>query len=442
MSRPSASTLLDARVIAGRTTARRWGFRIGWTVLDQAFVSGANFVLSILLARWLSADAFGTYAVVTAVFLFLVNLQSAVVLEPMSIFGAAEEHSSVPAYLTSTAWIQSGIGFGFGLLTLVGAAVASAHDRTTVIALGWMLPLMLLPWYTRRVCYLRMRPDVAALSSFAYAVLLTVLALALRHADRLTSASAIYATGAASLIAAAVAWSQVRAPIGGVKWAGARLGLDATIRRHWGYGKWVVLYAVLYLGVGPIQTFVAAWLVGYDAAGALRALLVFTMPPFQVITALTSMLFLPIVARDFARGDMRSVQARTWALFIGLLAFAIVYEFALFIFASRLERVLYHGKYAGSAWLIPVLGLLPIFNAAASGFVTTLRAAGRPQYFPISGAITAPLGIVSALAMTYVWGLAGAGISNIVTSAAPAVVAYVLYRRWISTGDDHGRLAA
>ena len=44
-------------------------------VLDQGLISGSNFLLSILLARWLRADQYGAYALSFAIFVLLSFLQ-------------------------------------------------------------------------------------------------------------------------------------------------------------------------------------------------------------------------------------------------------------------------------------------------------------------------------------------------------------------------------
>ena len=42
---------------------RRWGAHISFSLVDQALFSGANFLLNILLARWLLPEAYGAFAV-------------------------------------------------------------------------------------------------------------------------------------------------------------------------------------------------------------------------------------------------------------------------------------------------------------------------------------------------------------------------------------------
>src|SRR5579872_6645673 len=67
-----------------RLTWLRKGFL---ALLDQGLLSGSNFFIAILLARWLSRDAYGAYALGFSIFILLSGFHNAFFLEPMSVFG-------------------------------------------------------------------------------------------------------------------------------------------------------------------------------------------------------------------------------------------------------------------------------------------------------------------------------------------------------------------
>ena len=68
-------------------TFRNWSHRGVLAILDQGLISGSNFVVAILLARWLTPKEYGTYALAFEVFLFMAALYGSLILEPMSVFG-------------------------------------------------------------------------------------------------------------------------------------------------------------------------------------------------------------------------------------------------------------------------------------------------------------------------------------------------------------------
>ena len=52
---------------------KKWALKGGLAVLDQAVFSGANFLSSILLARWLSSINFGEFAIGLAILTFFMH---------------------------------------------------------------------------------------------------------------------------------------------------------------------------------------------------------------------------------------------------------------------------------------------------------------------------------------------------------------------------------
>ena len=89
----------------------------GLAILDQGIFAGSNFVISILLARWLSAEQYGMYAVAFAVFLFLLNFHQALILEPMLVFGSSVYRDCLRGYVKALLLLHLGMSLvmAFGL---------------------------------------------------------------------------------------------------------------------------------------------------------------------------------------------------------------------------------------------------------------------------------------------------------------------------------------
>ena len=49
----------------------RWVTKGGLAIVDQGLISGSNFLIGILLARWLMPEAYGAFALAFSVFLLL-----------------------------------------------------------------------------------------------------------------------------------------------------------------------------------------------------------------------------------------------------------------------------------------------------------------------------------------------------------------------------------
>src|ERR1700730_16688747 len=67
----------------------RWMKKGGLAILDNGLISGSNFLLSILLARWLSPDEYGASVLAFSIFILFGFLYQALRPEPLSVFAGS-----------------------------------------------------------------------------------------------------------------------------------------------------------------------------------------------------------------------------------------------------------------------------------------------------------------------------------------------------------------
>lgn len=96
-STPHAVSALQS--LSMRLASGKWLSRGLFAITDQALISGSNFALGILFARWLGAAEYGVYALAFAIFLLLSLVHHALLLEPMSVFGGSIYRSKLRRYL-------------------------------------------------------------------------------------------------------------------------------------------------------------------------------------------------------------------------------------------------------------------------------------------------------------------------------------------------------
>src|SRR6266481_10036339 len=71
----------------------RWVTKGGLAILDQGLISGSNFLIGILLARWLVPAKYGAFSLAFSVFLLLSYVYHALLSEPQGVFsGSAYRH--------------------------------------------------------------------------------------------------------------------------------------------------------------------------------------------------------------------------------------------------------------------------------------------------------------------------------------------------------------
>ena len=424
---------------------QKWGTKAFASIADQGIISGTNFAVNILLARWLTLEEYGVYSVAFTIFLFVSEFHNALILEPMSVLGPAHYADQHNSYIKHTLWLQTVLTGGLMLLLIIAGLVWHQYALgKSLYGLSFATPLVLLFWFLRRAHYLKINPEMAMLSSVVYALALVGFILSLLFFHALTVTSALMAMGGASAAASILSWSNLRRhkkdqpkintpqPPGIGRPSIHPYSHGQTLRvlkENWAYGKWLVALSMLSLAASYVQTFLTAAYLGLEAAGVLRAMTNFMLPMAQTVTAL-SMLGLPIFAENYGRGRMAEILRARKNITGLLLTLSCGYEIVLSVFCRPLEKIIYGGKFSEYTSLIPILGLIPVFTALATGYCLVLRAAQRPQHYLIMGAVSAPVGLISALVCITLGGLEGAAISMVLTSASAAATAMILYRAW------------
>jgi len=206
-----------------------------------------------------------------------------------------------------------------------------------------------------------------------------------------------------------------------------------VLRENWVYGRWLVASTTFYSLANQAQTYLAAGLLGLGAAGVLRAMQIPSLVMTQVVSAI-ALLLLPAMAREYGLGRMDHLRKKAMWTSIVLTGLSLVYVATLGFLARPIEQLMYADKFSSSAWLIPVLGLVPVCNGFLTGFSMALRASQKPQFDLLANAVAAPVGLVTALIFIRLWGISGAAFSLVAGTAASGLVFFWSYLR--QTGNE------
>jgi O-antigen/teichoic acid export membrane protein len=422
-----------------RGRLRTWGRLSVLSLVDQGLASGAGLGVNLLLARWMAAQVYGAFAVAFAGFLFVTGFYNVLLLEPMSVMGPSRYAGNLPSYFRAQIAVHAIlVGALSGLSLLVGFAlwrvVPASPLIGAVLGAGLSLPFLLLTWLSRRMCYVVQRPGLAIFGSAFYLGFVYVGLFALAKLAWLSSFSAFVLMGCGSLISS---WLLLR-----------RLGLwnysvDGRPETFWSkvlvenvtYGKWLLGSTVMYSISTQAQMFLVAGMLGLDAAGILRAMQLPALVMTQVVTA-TGLLLLPSLSRDFGRGTIQALRRKAAVASVGLCGLACCFALFLALSAGSIEHLLFAGRYAAFARLMPILALVPAAAGLYLGFSMALRASRRPYFDLIANGSAALVGIVSAAVFLHLWGLPGAAASMVAGVVTLATVSFVCFSfcSWPSRG--------
>ena len=97
-------------------------------MLDHGLISGSNFLLGVLLARWLEPQQFGTYNLAFSSFLLISVVYQALVLEPQSVFATSTYRHEPRQYMGSLLRLHGILVFSALFLAFAAAALLT-HGR-------------------------------------------------------------------------------------------------------------------------------------------------------------------------------------------------------------------------------------------------------------------------------------------------------------------------
>ena len=411
-----------------------WVTKGGLAIVDYGLISGSNFLLGVLLARWLSPSQYGAYALAFSIYVLVAFLYQALLLEPLSVFSGTTYRDNIRGYLLTNLWIHWVISFA--VCFLLGATAVAArlwwHNSVLAVAFAGLViatPFILIHAMARRSFYLKLSPGPAAFASFFYCVLVTGGVFLASRQGWLSSFTAYLLMGLAALVSGLIMLVQLNSKL---ERTNIRPPLKETWSKHWEYGKWALLTCV----VGWIPNYVYIPLVssfsGMAAGGELRALMNFGAPLLQTYAAL-SMLFLPYAARVQAEEGQRGVVALTRKLAVLFLAGGTLYWAVLIQLRGPLFHLVYAGKYMESSRLVPLFALETMLWSAALGPAILLRAMESPRSLFFANGAASVVAIILGIPATRHFGLPGVVWSMILANLVYMVAAYILLFRKIST---------
>lgn len=407
---------------------KKWIFRTGFAVADQAVFSGSNFLINIVLGRWLSPEEFGRYALGFSFLIIFFQLYVSFLLDPMAVIGQLHFHGNLKpffvAHLKSHFLITILTSIVLSIFTLLMGPNFSFQKVTFAIGVG--LPLLLLPWYFRRIFVILGTPAKSFVGSLVYGLILLILTFLFNEWKLITSQSAIFAMILASFISSL--YFSIKYKIYDYKHLNEPLMVLLT--RNWEIGKWLVFSGFFISFASQIQVWLAGAYFGLASSGIIRAFQVITQPVMLVITALTA-LVVPILTLDFSLANYPLYHRKLQLLSFSLLTVAIIFEAFLLIFNVQIVRLVYGGKFSSEAYLLPIWGIIPIILAYSSGLQAGFQAIKKPFALLIASIIWFVTSSIFGVWFSFQFGEIGLAWSAVLGYVFFALALALLYNAWV-----------
>ena len=404
------------------TSRWRVAGRGAWAIADQALFAASNFVLNLLIARWMGPEEYGVFGVAFAVFLLVSLAQTALIIDPLLVFGVGRWRDSFRRYLGQVLRSQLALAAVGSLAVAAASLVVSLVQgggplAAALLTLAWVAPCVAVQWMLRRACYVHGHPSTAAAGGALYMVLLIALAFLARATIGLSATTALALLAIASvLVSAFLAWRLAALLPTDVASDEVPDGTSMLVA-HWGFGRWILASYLLGWMATDVFYVVLAPQHGYAAVGAVRATFNLVQPILHVITAVGTTALVSFV------GLVRSQHPRLpilpwWA---GMTALGAAYSLALLPSASFLMELVYGATFEVDLTVAWFLGLLPIPAATQVAFSTILRALERSRELFLANLVTAAVAAAIGVPLAWSFGAAGAAGAMLLTGTTAAL---------------------
>jgi O-antigen/teichoic acid export membrane protein len=406
-------------VVATKPNFTRWMRKGFWAVADQSLFASSNFVLSVLLARWLTPQGFGAFTIVYTTFSLLGIFYTALLSEPMLVFGPGKHRNRLRQYVGvlvyghlafvvpgSLLFLLASVGFGASGSLMLSSALLS-------IALAG--PLILFQWLMRRACYVRSEPNMAAMGGAMYMVVMLAGAYVFYQRGWLTAAAVFGLMGLGSSIAGI--WLAVRFRLSLSQLSASEL-LRETFKDHWSYGRWAAATGVLFWVPGSIYYLLLPAWGGLESSAALKALMNTILPIWHVQASL-SILLVPPLVRARGRADFDHLMRLALILFM---SGGALYGVFLILLGGPLVTWLYKGQYSEYIDLFWLLALLPLVTGVEAVLSGVLRALERPDRVLWAYLLSTVVALTVGLGAMLTMGIVGAAVGLLLSSITAAAV--------------------
>ncbi len=322
--------------------------------VDQAFVSGMNFVTGLVLARFLGLKGYGEFVLVYGVILFFSTVQVSLIVSPMMVKGPAVEESDRRRYFSAVAVSQFLFSVvSAGLIILIGLVVVWAfrfHQFDPfIVPLAVATAVFLAQDYYRRYFFVIERP-VAALASdiIGYGAQFAIV-LVFGIMGNLDADDVLWAMAFAFFLGASVAF--LRSGKKNVFELGERSYLGRICRENYDFGKWLLGVNMMYWGQAQI--------INYFVAGGISVAIVGVLNACKNVLGVLNVFFLglqnvllPEASRAFADGGQGELgrYLRKVAALGGIITFLVVLVAA--VWNEYWVRLFYGSQYGGYGWIV------------------------------------------------------------------------------------------
>ena len=348
------------------------GTRKRLAILDQAIVSGTNFLSIVLIGRMCGATELGVYSLAFSVLVMITCVQTSITTGPYLHYRTITRLSVRQQYAGST-FLQVMLLASFSvivLLLLVGALEAwpiTQLDGTVFLVLAVTIPFVLLRDFVRGFAFAHSYVGTAILLDVTVAMMQLCGLLLLASASELSAATAYIALGVAVGTVGCSGLFLMRGQLD-FRWTEH----VSAFRRNWSFGRSELANRVALVA----RVFLIPWLLAFQCGVATSGVFVTCLTILAYSSPLMKGLrnvFERQVVRVFFEGGMADVRRFAMEATLVFGALASLCCLAALTFGTSVLEWMFGGQNSEHWWLLVILALSAFVNVLDHGVLSTMR---------------------------------------------------------------------
>jgi O-antigen/teichoic acid export membrane protein len=393
-----------------------WLLKSSWSLVDQVSFAAASFLLNVFLAKSLSAFEYGVFSIAFSIYVLVVVIHTALISEPMLVFGASKYDREFEKYLSNLArlqWILSVIIVAVLLvLSVVTSLLSQNLLASNLVALSIASPAILALIFLRRTVYIRGQQHLAGLVGVIHLLLIFFLLMfsVLLLGTRIQPWHGFLIMGLSSLVCTILL----------SKWLGLNIFIATfsmsteVIKEHWNYGRWSLPANLLSWFPWNFPYIALAIFSNGENTAYLRSYMNLILPFLHIITAMNT-----AIVSVLARHRYTIHYHRFLVRILVLIAIASsIYWLLLGIGHDEIVGFLYSGRFIDRSNLLWILACLPIFEGQIVVLVSGLRALEQSSLVFLVYLLGASVSILTSIWFIKLWDLWGLAWSMFCTFAS------------------------
>jgi len=232
-------------------------YKSGIASIDQAFLSGLNFLISIVLIKIVSKPEYGYYSIFFSIILFMASIQTAVINTPLAVLLITKKGDEKRKYVGSLFFGQNLFLIPLTLIGVIGGMVIWYFNllepslSAIIVAISLAFIGILLREFLRAYFFADELPKTVLIIDVLYVILFIILGFFVYILSQLNVAVVFFLMGLSSFLVGIFFIKRN-------KWNFSRSDIKSSYSENWKYGKW----ALFGVTVTHIQTYSYLYLLG------------------------------------------------------------------------------------------------------------------------------------------------------------------------------------